>query len=206
VQAMGAGASQSRSQSVEVQAGASEVNLTLIHGGCISGKVVDASTGAVTEAKITVAPQRDASEVGFGNAWIGSSQSDGAFEFEGLEPGVYCLSASTSGGACAVATDLRLDPGTRIEGVVLRVRRGGRLRVRYEGPESVATIRVYDGVAVVALDGVQRGTDSTWVVTAGTLVVHCTEGFGGERREQEQEVTVEEGKLAEVVFPVQGSR
>jgi len=205
VQAMGVGASNARSQPMEVQAGASELTLTLRLGGCIAGKVVDASTGEVTEAKITVAPQRDSSEVLWGGT-IGSANSEGAFAFEGLDPGVYSVSASTSGGACAVARDLRLDSGTRIEDVVLRVRRGGRLRVRYEGPESVVQIRVYDGVAVVALDGIERGTASTWVVTAGKLVVHCTEGIGDERRAQEQEVTVEADQLAEVVFPAQGAR
>jgi Carboxypeptidase regulatory-like domain len=207
VQAMGAGAAYSRSQPVEAQAGASDVNLTLSFGGCMAGSVVDASTGEVTKARVTVAPQRDSPEVGLGGAGaIGSSDSEGKFAFDGLDPGVYSVSASTSGGGCAVAKDLRLDSGTRIEGLVLRVRPGGRVRVRYEGPESVAQIRVYDGVAVVALDGVRRGTDSTWVVTTGKLVVQCTEGFGADLRRQEQEVTVEAGKLAEVVFPAQGSR
>jgi hypothetical protein len=74
------------------------------------------------------------------------------------------------------------------------------LRLRYDGPDEVAQVRIYQGSVVVAMDGVERGTTKTWVVPAGTLQVLCAEGIGKQSLEREQEVTVDTGALAEVEF------
>jgi hypothetical protein len=183
-------------QPIQLAAGASDVTLTLLKGGRIAGRVSDADNQGVA-AEVILAPQLDESDPGYGGS-IGPTDADGSFHREGLAPGVYCVAASTSGGACGVAKGLRLEEGARIEDLAVHVRPGGRLRVRYDGPEDVVQVRVCDGMAVVALDGVERGTAKTWVVPEGSLQVRCTEGFGATRRVHMKDVTVTVGALTDV--------
>jgi hypothetical protein len=198
VQAMELRNPRARSARVEAQAGASDVVLELEAGGCLAGRVLDAG-GSGVEAQVTVAPSRNASGQA-GGISIASTAPDGTFRFEGLPPGSYCIAASTSGGECGLVADLALANEQRIEDLVLRVQPGGRMRVRYGGPDEVAQILVHSGTAVVALDGVERGTTKTWVVPEGTLQIECTERKGAEFVTREHEVTVLPGALAEVEF------
>jgi hypothetical protein len=181
---------------VEVHAGASDVQLRLRIGGRIRGRVIDAVTGEGVEAHVVVGPQRGDSQPGFGGA-LGSSSSDGTFDFQGLAPGTYSLAASTTGGACGIAADLRLEDGTQLD-IEVRVQPGARLRLRYDGPQEVAQIHAYLGSVVVAMDGVERGTKHMFVVPPGTLQIVWSEHDGTQSVAHEQEVTVALGELAEL--------
>jgi len=183
---------------LQVQAGASGLQVMIDPPGTISGRVVDASPGGAVEAQVLVAPQMG--ELGSQPGGTTSTSAEGAFEVGCLHNGVYSVAVSTAGGNFGLARGIHLEKGAKIEGVLVPIAPGGRLRVHYIGAEQEAQILVFDGSAVVVHASVQRGMTQTWVVPGTTLRVECTEDVGTRARISEKVVTVEVGELAEVEF------
>jgi hypothetical protein len=189
------------SERTTVEAGTSDLVLALRAGGAISGRVLDPTSGEGVAATVILSPlARGPGAVG---TTIGGSEENGAFRFEGLLPGAYSLCASTSAGQGAVLGGVRVEAGARLDTVVLSLQPGARLRVRYEGQAAYGQFHVVQDGAVVAADGVQRGTCATWVVPAGVLEVVCEEWpdegsqLPARRR---RALTLAAGELGELVF------
>jgi hypothetical protein len=182
------------SDPLPAEAGASGVTLTLRSGSALSGRVVDAATGKGVQVLVMLSQHGCESRQG------SSSRKDGGFQFGGLEPGVYALTATTPGGSCAVLGGVRLAAGQRNDALELAVRPGGRLRVHYDGDAPSATIQIeHDGVCV-DWDSVSRGKPRDWIVPEGTNQVRCTEDTEAAARASTQEVAVPAGGVTELRF------
>jgi len=113
---------------VEVEAGTMGLMLRLPRAARIEGKVIDAETLSTHHAEVR-AYRRSVW------AWytVFSDESDGGFQFEDLEPGVYDLKAVTEEGRVACCGGLVVKEGARLENVELRLAPGGKVCACIEG-------------------------------------------------------------------------
>ena len=192
------GASLTSAASVEADAGRTDVVLRMQSGASISGRIVDPTTGEGVQANVMTAPLAGSE----GSAsWVGtSSRPDGSFSFDGLAPATYTVFASTPGIRVAGSKPLVLRPGDELSGLELLLEPGARLRVSYDGQQPYGQFRVNLDGQCVAADGVQRGTDTTFIVPAGLLTVECSEYVGTTPTTRTREVEVAVGELASVEF------
>ena len=175
------------SKTVRVDGEASlDVDLPMAH---LSGVVVDASTKQpLADARVTAAPDAGAS----GRAGMATSDSNGRFFVDDVEPGAYTLTLSRSSYQQArgsvSATEEGGDAGT------IEMTRGDGLEVRlsdgiYQIPLRSASVRVKDGAGAtvtstfLALDGDGKGEIPSLPPGSYTLVVgsngYATQVLGG---------------------------
>lgn len=187
-----------RSEPLTVSAGTSDVILELQRGGVISGRVVDPLTGRGVAMDIQAASLGDA-QAG-GGRWQLMSSQDGTFRFDGLAAGTYVVSARTTGVQFAFSDAIELAAGHEVGDLTLTLEPGARLRVRYDGAAPYGQLRIHRGGIPVAADGIQRGSDDTFVVPVGTLTVECSEHMGTHKSTRSKSVEVAAGGLATVEF------
>lgn len=195
----GTGESWVGGEPVTAQAGTEGLVLRVLRGGSVSGRVLDAAGQGGVRADVVIAGV-DPSQANQSLS-MGSSTDDGSFSFEGLKPGTYAVSASTSTTHVARSGLLTVVVGGEVRDVQLRLEPGARLRVRYAGTQPYGQIRVRQEGRCVFADGLQRGSDTLLVVPAGELTVECAEHVGRTPSVRTKSVTVAVGELADVEFP-----
>jgi hypothetical protein len=145
VQASGGGWNM-ESGTVQARAGDSGVQLHLLRGGLVRGRVIDAQTGLACEAGVLFT-QEGAGE--HNSVDWDKSGKDGSFESSALNAGTYTLNAFTRDGRFAVRTGVGVAAGVETRDILLAVAPGGTLKLRLEGLEWSVDVRVtQDGVAV----------------------------------------------------------
>ena len=96
---------------------------------------------------------------------------EGRYQFSGLAPGTYAVSASSADGLFAMRAGIRVSAGETAPEVELHLERGATLRVRYEGPRSAQSYGVYVNGDLVSTDGFERGAVGTLSAPAGNVEV-----------------------------------
>lgn len=142
--------------------------LELGRGGSLSGHVVDALSGERCEAKIHAAGL----ELGHRR---GASGLRDEFTLEGLPPGTYHLVARASGDRVGVLAAIELERGGAVEGLEVRVDRGGRLRIRCEGAGDRGKYRLYTGGDLLGF-GFLRSSTVEELLPAGEILVQVLRG------------------------------
>lgn len=182
------------SEEVEVDAGAAGVELRLQRAVKLRGRVVHAANGGTCAASLVCAP------LGLARAkWTtGSTGPDGAFEFGGLAPGIYGVSAISKDGRAGVLSGIDLALDRETPEVVVRVAPGAQLRVRFEASEgSLGVTATCDGVRV-ATDSVRAGGSLILRAPAGT--VHLVFSRGNLNPWQAEDITLSAGEERELVL------
>ena len=195
VQAMGTFIGYVDSEPISVQAGDEDLLIELHPGGVLRGTLVEGAELKNGRVILTAAGNAEPWWSGWKLTW---TDETGAFLFQGLEPGLYHVAASTDGEGFAMQRDVAVAPGSEAPGVVLEAEPGARLLVRYEGSQRFANFRAKLGEVVVAGDGIERGASSTQVVPAGTLRVECQ--WPGLESPEVHEVTLAVGEEKKLVF------
>lgn len=129
-----------------------------------------------------------------------TSSEDGSFRVDGLAVGTYALTANTTGVQVAIRSGIQLAAGQQVVDLVLSLQPGGRLRIRYDGAAPYGQLRIHSDGFPVAADGIERGSDKTFVVPVGSLTVVCSEHMGSEKSSRSKSVEVTAGGLATVEF------
>jgi hypothetical protein len=184
-----------RSETVQVEAGAREVVLRLRSGGTLSGRVVDAGTGEGVASTIAVSQPGNKTE----HIYFPRSKADGSFELVGLLPGTFALAATLPDGRTGILRGVDLAAGSKLSDLVISVRAGARLRVRYGGEQSVASIRVEQDGVCFSSDGVEKGSSKLFTAPAGAVRVVCFLRIGEARKEIVRELTLKAGEEQELV-------
>jgi len=173
-------------------AGATDVVLRLREAGGLRGIVVDAATGAPLASQTCVS-------LGDTPRVLGSTQSDGAFEHRGLEPGVYTIAAATGSGLAGVARGVEVHAGDDGSDAPARVELapGARVTVLYVGPSTYANFVVFANDVPVDNDGLHTGTTAEAVVPAGRVRVELRTRAG---LEDVRELDLAAGEAGTVEF------
>ena len=82
--------------------------------------------------------------------------------------------ARTSDRRAAVLERVRVEAGVALDDLVLNLRAGAALHVRFEGEETHGHYRVMRDGVIVGADGLERGTVSTLVVPPGDPRLICS--------------------------------
>lgn len=167
----GSGARDSESEDVRALAGASDVELRLLPGGGVSVRLIGPD-GAAIDGDLWldgIAPHSFASM---------TATRSGRGTFEGLAPGAYFLSASTSSGLFASRSGVVVRAGAATEEIELRLEPGAILELKYAGPEPVETYSVFVDGARIASNGVEKGASARFVVPASAIEVRKLEREG----------------------------
>jgi Carboxypeptidase regulatory-like domain len=157
--------------------------ITLQPGGRITGKVTDAKTGApVSEAEVSVQFVESPSETN-GGGGESTSDAEGTFAIDGLEPGVYSM--------C-------LD---RVQGRIQATVRGmAGIRVR-SGEDARVELKVFDGIplqGVVIDPSTNQGVPDGWVWCRGPAQPNPGSSF-------DMRFTDEHGRFTFFVHPGENS-
>ncbi|HEX6883466.1 MAG TPA: carboxypeptidase-like regulatory domain-containing protein [Planctomycetota bacterium] len=160
----GGGASPDR---LVAEAGARDIVLVMKAGGTLKGTVRDGARGEETPARLLLGRCGDPDP-----SWWANHARDGAFRFDGLEPGTYCLAARASGGRTAIVRDVVVVAGGSSE-VELTLVPGATLRVKYAGKSGELMYELFSGDVRVAAESVAAGTTSETAVPIGRLRLEC---------------------------------
>jgi len=182
------------SESVRVEAGARDVVLQLRRGGKLAGRVVDGKSGEGVVAQIAVSIPSDA----LSRINMPTSKPDGSFELVGLLPGAYALCAAANDGRVGSLRGVELAAGGDLHDLVIQLVPGARVRVRYAGAQDFCSARVVQDGAIVATDGVEKGTSKTFSVPVGSVKVVCR--LGGNGKEIVRELSLAAGAEQELVI------
>jgi len=182
------------SEDVQAEAGAHDVVLRVGGGGKLSCRVVDAKSGEGVVAQIAVSVPADP----LGMIQMPTSNPDGRFELTGLLPGTYALCATTHDGRVGCLRGVELAAGGDLHDLVIQIQPGAKLRVRYTGAKDFCSTLVYQDGAVVATDGVEKGTSKTFSAPAGSVKVVCH--IGGKLKKVVRELTLKAGEEQELVI------
>lgn len=177
------------SEPVEARAGQTGLELVLRRGAALSGRVVDANTGEEVSAEIALSGN-DGSFQRTMRGMMGRESSE--FEFQGLLPATYALTASTDDGRVGRLVGLAVPVGADLDELEIPVRPGATVVISYSGLEEYGQVRVRKDGVVLAGDGLARGARMRIAVPPGTLEVECA----GETRE----VVLEVGQVEELHF------
>jgi hypothetical protein len=183
-----------RSENVQADAGTRDVVLRLRPGGTLSGRVVDAATGEGVASTIAVSQPGNKTEY----IYMPRSKADGSFELGGLLPGTYALAATLPDGRAGILRGVDMAVGSKASGLVISVRAGARLRVRYAGEQKFASLSIEQDGVYCSGDGVEKGTSQLFTAPAGAVRVVCRlRGIG---KELVRELTLKAGEEQELVF------
>ncbi len=150
---------------LEIDAGASGLELRLQAGARLSVRVVDASGASVREVEVTL------SRAGAGLEGVSMQSAIGehVFEFGGLAAGMYSLSAATSDGRMGTLRGIELAATVNREDLVIELVPGARVKLRYEGTHESGLVQLTQSGTLVATDGVVRGHPTLFTVPAGAV-------------------------------------
>jgi hypothetical protein len=185
----------SRSEPVKAVAGERGVELVLLPGGSIRGRVVVASSGEPHRAELRVVPATPG-QAGYHGLFI-DTEPDGTFYAGGMRPGTYHLVASAAGAMIALLPDVAVADGTDLEGLVLALEPAARLVLVHDSDRARAFQVLYDDIPL-GLVVVPPGQEVLVTVPPGDLVVQRIEG--GSRIAEERPVEVELGESVELFF------
>lgn len=178
------------SREIEVEAGASDVELALVLEARARLRIVDAHTGTMLAGKIlafdgsTEPPDDLRTSVG------------GVIAAAELDSGETTFVAQTDDGRVGVLT-ANLAPGESVRPLDVVVERGGLGAVRYLGPEPKARIDVVAGGAIVARREIVASQSSELLLPRGTCTVRA---FGADGTLlDERTLTITAGTTSNVV-------
>jgi protocatechuate 3,4-dioxygenase beta subunit len=157
-------------------AGDRGILLQLHVAGSLRGRLMSEATGAPVEGLVTVSLVRRSEPW---SGWLTTrTDEQGEFDFDGLEPGLYQVVASTEEGECAFEGPVAVVAGSQAAETLLEARPGARLLVRYGGSQPYVHFRAELDGAIVAADRIQAGSQFRRTVPAGTIRVECFEAPG----------------------------
>ncbi|MEW6742706.1 MAG: carboxypeptidase-like regulatory domain-containing protein [Planctomycetota bacterium] len=153
------------SEPVEAEAGAVDVILTMLRGCKAKGRVVTES-GEPVACDVRASPLDDEDSY-----WVYFSHSaqDGFFEFGGWPPGTYQFLAC-AGERFGFAGPVELAAGHPVDGIVLELQPGGKVRITNSGSQRSILEFFYKNVAVDST-GLAAGESKTVNVPAGQIEV-----------------------------------
>lgn len=184
------GASDSSSVEVSALAGVNDLELHLLPGASVSASLIGPD-GAPIDGELrlySTGPTFHASM---------TSTREGRGRFDGVPPGTYRLSASTSGGLFASRGGIVARTGAAAEKIELRLEPGAILELKYAGPTPVESYSIFVDGECVAFDGVEKGAITRFVAPAGAVEVRKHEREG-EAREVHQ-LTLKPGETRQLV-------
>lgn len=173
-----------------------DVELHLTRGGQLAGKVIDGQSGVETTAQVSVqSSERSGLRTQF-------DRSD--FTFSALLPGRYHVVASTDDGRIGVLRDQVVSAGSALEGLEVRVARGGWVEVHYRGPKEYARMLLEQDGVTYADDSVRSGASARHPSPTGTVVARLSlrGSPGAPDREAERTIEVARGEVnvVEIAF------
>jgi hypothetical protein len=186
------------SDAVKAEPGQLGVVLRLKPGGKVRGRVIEAATGQGCRAELMLTPQNPRP------GWFGSGMStgtgeDGAFEFEGLEPGLYGFAAGTQDGRFGVVSSVSIDANVEAQEVVVPLSPGGILKLRYEGAQKWMSVKLTQGgVPVKWEQPIEPGKAVTLRGPSGTVVLELRSTLNEKPRLKQ--LTLAPGESKDVVL------
>ncbi len=182
---------------VEARAGDSGLQLHVLRGGRIRGRVVDALTGLGCETRLQLA------EEGSGDhEWVDWERTDrdGTFESRAIDAGSYTLLAFTTDGRFAVRTGIGVTAGVATMDISLAVAPGGKLNLALEGWNWAVDVRVTQFGVPVGEESVKLAPGGTALVPApaGKLVLEIRSDPGS--RPRLKTVELKAGETRDVVI------
>ena len=151
-------------------AGDRGILLQLSVAGSLRGRLVSEATGAPVEGHVTVSLVQRNGPWSTSATW---TDELGEFDFDGLEPGLYQVVASTEEGECAFEEGVAVVASSQAAEILLEARPGARLLVRYAGSQPYVHFRAELDGTIVAADRIQTGSQFRSTVPAGTIRVEC---------------------------------
>jgi hypothetical protein len=195
VSAFGRLAGYTDSRDIRVNAGDEDVLLQLQVAGSLRGRLVSQATGAPVKGRVTVSlVTRTEPWSGWCTTWTDELVE---FDLDGLEPGLYQVAASTERAEYALVGDVTVVAGSQAAEILLEARPGATLLVHYTGREPHGQFQAELGGAVVAADGIEKGSRSSATVPPGTIRVKC---WDGPEEPEVHELTLAVGEQRELVF------
>jgi hypothetical protein len=156
-----------------VEAGSRDVVLRLQRGCSLAGRVVDAESGALVAAQLTLVPEPGQDGVPF-STMLPNSDALKGFLVPGLPPATYSLAARTPSGRVGFLRRITLAAGEQRSDVEIRVVQGATVNVFYDGSGPAGQFQArFDGV-VISADGIEKGARHSFAVPAGHSVVRMT--------------------------------
>ena len=181
------------SRPVRTAAGKRRVKIELQADGGLQGRIVDDDSGRLSAGGVVICSSPPSLHLSQSPVNAGRSE----FDRSGLPPSTYDVTARTPDGRIGILRGVQLQSGATQDDLEVRVRRGGRLRMRYFGASVQADYRVFDGGSVVAAGSLHRGTTDLIVAPAGELRVEL-DAFGA--GVHKRSISVPLGAEVEVVF------
>jgi hypothetical protein len=175
-------------------AGDSGVVLHLRVGAEFSGQVIG-EDGAGVSASMSVCDRESKPRQGRGM----HTDQNGHFVLRGLPAGAFDVSATTDDGRIGWLERVGIAEGAVVKGVIVRVTRGGRIRVRHTGPERAVDVEVLQRGGLLRTTQALRNLPVELTVPPGTVVIRARY-VDGPRRLVERSVSVAAGETVEVVL------
>lgn len=125
-----------------VAAGNMNVIIDMVAQACVSGRVVDASSGnaaAAFQLEVRRLPPNQPIGIGVATESAGLEGAfvdvvDGNFQLCGLDPGTYALLATSNNSAPTYSESFTIVPNQTSANVIVRLSRGGSIKGRVVGP------------------------------------------------------------------------
>lgn len=189
---------------VTVGGATEELVLRLRLGGSLAGIALDDGTGDPVPANIVLTAAEGRT------AWSRSGE-ESEFEFGGLLPGHYHLTATTQDGRIGILNDFEVEAGVARRRLEVFLVPGGFVRVGYDGPGEVGNYEIEVDGARIATDGLYSGTRARCVVPPGkvTVAFRVIDRTSAVRPfpvlfEERRTVEVDAGEEVEVFFAHEG--
>jgi hypothetical protein len=184
------------SSSIEVEAGAKDVGLSLHTGATIRGRLLD-ETGVPAPGWIIL----NAREEGSSTRSLLRISTGGEFELKSVGPGRYALAAWGYGSKVAFFDSIDIAEGSEAD-VELRLSPAGLVRVQYLGSDRTCDVAVLKDGVEYSSDVLEWTSARTMTAPTGRVTVRALPS--GSLRYIERSVEVEPGKTATVVIDAAG--
>ena len=179
------------SEPADADAGDEDVVLRLRIGGSMRGVILDAETRKACAGELVFGLRDE------GRVTMTSSNGDGSFKIEGLPPGEYYFVARSGGQRVGVLPIVAVQRGVETGDLVVELRPGATIHLRYVGIRPWMHWRISAGGTVLASDGLRSGETIEVSVPPGRhSVVWSSEG----KEIGAREVEVRAGESTDVVL------
>jgi len=186
---------------VAYEAGESEALLRVAAGSSLEGRIEGSSGELPTHATVHVARR--------GSTWPGgrSSEADwGTFSTQDLGAGTYDVTAVTAGGQVGNLEGVEVPEGAEVDGLVVELKEGARLRINLIGPCRKHLLSVRRGGSLIWTDQVFGGVPGVLLLPPGELRVSLHDWdlplLGDLEPLAELEVELEAGQEKEITFRI----
>ncbi len=185
-----------QSETLKVHAGAKDLVLHVTRAATVHGTVIDAASGAPSDANIFVSSASDSHMLG---GITGTNTQAGKFEVGGLAKGRYDFVAEGRNATIGTAR-VELAAGDSKE-LTIRLERGATLQIDNRSNDFIwAQVRAND--AELPPDGVDSKKQAERVVPAGSLVIRFVDASGKELGSPT--LSIGAGETKTVTFPSGG--